>query len=225
MKEGPNISALAALIGDPARANMLMALMSGKALTASELALEAGVTAQTTSTHLAKLAQGGLVLARKQGRHKYFTLKSNDVSDILEHLMGLAAKTGNTRIRTGPKDPALRYARACYTHLAGEMGVRMYDTMVQKNLLTLQNDGLVLSPQGIEFIAKIGVTAPKPLLGKPCLDWSARKNHLGGKLGSAIFSQFSSLGWIKQKPDSRIITFSQTGQRQFDQLFPITATK
>ncbi|NNG02830.1 MAG: winged helix-turn-helix transcriptional regulator, partial [Inquilinus sp.] len=125
MKTGPDIAHVAALLGDPARANMLTALMSGRALTASELASEAGVTPQTASAHLARLQQGGLVVPRKQGRHRYYALTGEDVAAVLEALMGLAARTGHLRTRTGPKDPALRRARVCYDHLAGELGVRM----------------------------------------------------------------------------------------------------
>ena len=116
MKEGPDIARIAALIGDPARANMLTALMSGKALTASEFAGEANVTLQTASAHLSKLDEGGLLRPRKQGRQKYFSLASDDFARVLEGLMGLAALSGHLRSRTGPNDPALRKARVCYNH-------------------------------------------------------------------------------------------------------------
>ncbi|MGR3586478.1 MAG: ArsR/SmtB family transcription factor, partial [Pseudooceanicola nanhaiensis] len=104
MKEGPDISRVAALIGDPARANILTALMSGKALTAAELAEEAGVTPQTASSHIARLAAGGLVTTRRQGRHKYVALASDEVGTVLESLIGLAARSGHLRTRTGPRD-------------------------------------------------------------------------------------------------------------------------
>ena len=116
---------VASLVGDPARANMLTALMSGKALTASELAQEAGITPQTASSHLAKLEAGGLVEPEKQGRHRYYRLTDPDVAGVLEGLAGLAARAGHMRVRTGPKDPALRRARICYDHLAGTLGAAM----------------------------------------------------------------------------------------------------
>ena len=112
MKEGPNLAAVAALLGDPARANMLTALMDGRALTATELAHEAGVTLQTTSGHLARLETANLLRVEKQGRHRYFRLSGEDVAEVLEGLMGLAARTGHLRTKPGPKDPALRQARA-----------------------------------------------------------------------------------------------------------------
>ena len=122
MKEGPDIALLGSLIGDPARANILTALMSGKALTATELASEAGVTVQTASSHLKKLQEAQLLRQRKQGRHRYFTLADDDVGSVLEAMMGLAARRGLLRTRTGPRDEALRKARVCYNHLAGRSG-------------------------------------------------------------------------------------------------------
>ncbi len=135
MKEGPDIALLGSLIGDPARANILTALMSGKALTATELASEAGVTVQTASSHLKKLQDANLLRQRKQGRHRYFTLADDDVGSVLEAMMGLAAKRGLVRTRTGPRDDALRKARVCYNHLAGDLGVAIYDGMVSRGYL------------------------------------------------------------------------------------------
>src|SRR5262245_41451052 len=123
MKDGPKIASIAALIGDPARANMLGALMHGGALTATELALEAGVTKQTASAHLSKLATGGLVHPEPHGRHRYYRLADHDVADLLESLMGVAVRAKALRIRPGPAEPALRHARVCYDHLAGDLGV------------------------------------------------------------------------------------------------------
>jgi len=225
MKEGPNITTIAALIGDPGRANMLTALMSGKALTASELAQEAGVTAQTASAHLAKLLHGGMVAVRKQGRHKYFSLANSHVADLLEQMMGLAAHNGHMRTHTGPKDPAMRFARACYNHLAGEMGVRVYDHMLQNTCLKITGTDLALTPQGRALMQGIGIdlhpleTARRPLC-KPCLDWSARRNHLGGALGTALLTQFEKLNWITRQKDSRIIRFTRRGKTEFDANFP-----
>lgn len=132
MKDGPDISRVAALIGDPARANMLTALISGMALTASELAAEAGVTLQTASAHLSKLEAGGLISLRREGRHKYFRLAGDEVAHVLEALMGLAAGTGALRTRPGPRDPEMRKARVCYNHLAGDMGTQMYDALLAR---------------------------------------------------------------------------------------------
>src|SRR3984893_2830356 len=135
MKEGPDISIIAALIGNPAGANMLMALMAGPALTATELAQEAGVSLPTASGHLARLHQARLITIERQGRHRYFRLADADVASALEGLMPLAARAGHLRTRTGPRDPELRRARSCYDHLAGDLAVRMFDRFLARRLL------------------------------------------------------------------------------------------
>lgn len=222
MKDGPDIARVAALIGDPARANMLAALMSGKALTASELAQEAGVQGATASAHLAKLEAGGLVNPRKSGRHKYFTLAGEEVAVVLEALMGLAAGKGHLRTRTGPKDQALRRARVCYNHLAGEMGVQMYRSLLGKGVLV--GPGLEVSDEGRAFLRGLGLDLedlPKSRapLCKECLDWSARESHLAGRLGRGLLTHFTTTGWACRLEGSRVVQFSPEGLRQFERHF------
>ena len=224
MKEGPDIALLGALIGEPARANMLTALMSGKALTASELAAEANITLQTASSHLSKLQVGGLIHQRKQGRHRYFSLADDDVGSVLESMMGLAAMKGHLRTRTGPKDPQLRKARICYNHLAGERGVQMFDTLLLKAFLIENGENVELTQAGEAFFVKFGVdvAALKKLrrpLCKSCLDWSARRSHLSGSLGTAILDQMYKMGWAKHIHGTRVITFSRKGDEAFSRLF------
>ena len=224
MKNGPNFATLAALIGDPARANILSALMSGKALTATELSNEAGVTTQTGSSHLRKLEDGGLIQRRHQGRHNYFTLSGDDVAQALEGLMGLAAGRGHLRTRTGPKDNELRRARVCYNHLAGEMGVQMYQAMHRMECFETSSDGMKLTDKGGALIRSIGIeleNLPKSRapMCKECLDWSMRQSHLAGRLGRAMLVQFESNGWVSRVPETRILRFSPTGEAQFHRLF------
>ncbi|HOV04346.1 MAG TPA: winged helix-turn-helix domain-containing protein [Kaistiaceae bacterium] len=223
MKEGPNIAYVAMLIGDPARANMLTALMAGKALTASELASEAGVTLQTASSHLAKLMSGGLLTLRKQGRHKYFALASDEVAKVLEGLMGLAAGSGHLRTRTGPRDAALRKARVCYDHLAGEAGTRLYRHLVDAGLLRHDDGALQLTGPGRDFVGRFGVDLDslergRAVLCRECLDWSERTSHLAGSLGRALLARMEDLGWARRDPASRAILFSARGEREFDRL-------
>lgn len=226
MKEGPDIARLGALIGDPARANMLSAMMSGKALTASELAAEAGITAQTASSHLGKLVEGGLLAKTKQGRHRYFCLADDTVGALLESMMGLAALKGHTRVRTGPKDPALRKARVCYNHLAGQKGVQMFDALRTGGLLVAGIEDVELSAAGKEFVTSLGLDAKslastrRPLC-KSCLDWSARRSHLAGTLGTALLDKFYEKGWASRITGTRIVEFTKTGERAFDALFPL----
>jgi DNA-binding transcriptional ArsR family regulator len=225
MKEGPDISRIGALIGDPARANMLTALMGGQALTASELAGAAGVTLQTASTHLSRLEGGGLVAQRKQGRHRYFALADDGVGLLLENIMGFAADRGLMRTRPGPKDPALRKARVCYNHLAGDFGVRMFDRLVADGAVALDSEEAALTPSGEARIAGIGIdlaalkTQRRPLC-RTCLDWSERRSHLSGSLGEALLARFIADGWAKREKDSRAIRFTAEGERRFLALFP-----
>lgn len=224
MKEGPNIALIGSLIGDPARANMLTALMSGKALTATELAGEAGVTVQTASSHLKKLVDGGMLTQRKSGRHRYFSTADDEVADLLESLMGLAAKQGHMRTRTGPKDPALRKARVCYNHLAGEMGVAMFDAMVARSWVGDDRDAPALTADGTLYFADFGIDidalnkARRPVC-KSCLDWSARRSHLAGGLGVALLDRFFTLGWAKRLEGTRIVEFTRKGETKFAEMF------
>ncbi len=204
---------------------MLTALMSGKALTPSELAAVAGVTLATTSAHLSKLEAGGLIAQRKQGRHRYFSLADDDVGTLLERMMGLAAQKGHMRVRTGPKDPALRKARVCYNHLAGELAVQMFDSCRARSFLVDGSGALELSLAGRAFMTDLGidVTAAggsrRPLC-KPCLDWSARRSHLAGSLGSALLDRFYEMRWAQREEGSRVVRFSKAGEAQFRAAFP-----
>lgn len=228
MKHGPDIAQIAALIGDPARANMLTALMSGVALTASELAGEAGVSVQTASSHLAKLHMGGLVRPRKQGRHKYFSLQSDEVAKVLEGLMGLASDAGHLRTRPGPKDAALRKARVCYNHLAGEMGTQLYDNLRSRAFIASTDGRLSLTSEGQVFMSNFGIDidvlrAQRTLLCRECLDWSERRSHLAGSLGRAILSQLEDIGWASRNAATRIVTFTPEGERRFNAIFPLSS--
>jgi DNA-binding transcriptional ArsR family regulator len=230
VKEGPDIARVAALIGDPARANMLLALMNGRALTATELASEAGVTVQTASSHLARLYEGKLLCGRKQGRHKYFTLASTDVADAIESLMGLAAGAGHLRSRTGPKDRALREARICYNHLAGEMGVKMFDGLLGRGHLHFENGELQLTESGRNFAIGLGIeietlSAGRSPLCRECLDWSERRSHLAGSLGRALLARFVALDWASVNNSTRVVKFTAGGLARFKALFenPIAA--
>lgn len=218
MKEGPDIALIAALIGDPARANMLTALLAGAALTAGELARQAGVTAQTASAHLARLRDGGLIEMLSQGRHRYFTLAGPEVAQVLERLIGLAARRGHARTRPGPRDPALREARVCYDHLAGDMGVALLDGLVRDGTVTAGEPNLTEAGRARMAAFGIDVTAlarsRRPLC-RACLDWSVRRSHLAGGLGAALLDRFYALGWSHRVAGTRVVAFSADGARRF----------
>src|ERR1700692_4603172 len=148
MKDGPNIARIASLLGDSARADVLTALMTDRALTATELAANARVTKHTMSAHLSKLLDAALLAVDQQGRHRYFRLADEDVADLLESLMGVAFRTGAVRLLSSPREPALRKARICYDHLAGELGVLTYESLLRRDLLEMSHQGLRLSAAG-----------------------------------------------------------------------------
>jgi DNA-binding transcriptional ArsR family regulator len=216
MHEGPNIARVSALVADPARSAILMALMDGRALTASELARQGGVTRQTASSHLAKLVDGEVLSVESQGRHRYFRLSGPHVANLLEALMVFSGDTA-APTRTGPRDHALRKSRICYDHLAGEFGVRLFERMKADDWL---GENLDLTPYGWTRLALIGVTPDTVVKGKrplcrACLDWSERRHHLAGRLGKSVLDGIMARGWARRLPASRVIQFHSGGDRRF----------
>lgn len=222
MREGPDIARIASLVGDPARANMLNALMGGTALTASELAMEAGVSLPTASSHLGKLLEGGLLTVASQGRHRYYGLAGPQVAGMIEAITGVAASVGPQRVRPGPRDAAMRVARVCYDHLAGEQAVAMLDRLVDKNILLREDKEIRLGPAAASHFAAIGIdvyTKPRRPVCRACLDWSVRRSHLAGTLGAAILDKIISEKWARREKDSRAVVFSPVGKQAFERVF------
>jgi DNA-binding transcriptional ArsR family regulator len=224
MKDGPNISGIAALLGDRARADALTALMTGSALTATELAAIAGVTKQTMSAHLSKLLDAALIEVEQQGRHRYFRLADEDVARLVESLIGVAFRTGAVRLISSPREPAMRRARICYDHLAGELGVLAYEALMHRGVMVMSKKELRLTAPGVEWFARLGVDAAavarqRRTFCRPCLDWSERRHHLAGSLGAAMLSRFFELGWALRNRKSRVIRFTPLGERKFQALF------
>jgi len=224
MKNGPNIARVAGLIGDPARAEILTALVAGRALTATELAAVAGVTKQTVSAHLAKLVGARLLSVEAQGRHRYFRLAGSDVARLLESLMGVAFRTGAVRLVTGPREPALRKARVCYDHLAGEMGVLAYDGLVARGWLGDLAGSLSLTRAGADGLVAFGIdpagaASQRRTFCRPCLDWGERRHHLGGALGTALLERLYALRWARRAADSRVVVFTPRGEQQWRATF------
>ena len=218
MKEGPDLSLPAAMMGDPARANMLMALMSGMHLTATELANEAGVTPATASVHLAKLSASGLITATKQGRHKYFCIADADVAHAIEALVIVASRAGHMRTKPGPKNEAMRTARSCYDHLAGKSAVTLFETWLKSGVLAWEHDVITLSGRGRVFLKARGIDLDileknKRPLCRSCIDWSERRHHLGGAVGAAVLSHALNSGWVSRDGTSRTLSFEADGER------------
>ncbi|ESX80383.1 winged helix-turn-helix domain-containing protein [Mesorhizobium sp. M0189] len=222
MREGPDIARIASLVGDPARANMLSALMGGTALTASELALEAGVSLPTASSHLSKLMEGGLLTLASQGRHRYYGLAGPQVAGMIEAITGVAAAVGPQRVRPGPRDAAMRVARVCYDHLAGEQAVAMLERLVARQVLLRDDKEIQLGPSAASHFAAIGIdihTKARRPVCRACLDWSVRRSHLAGTLGAAILDKILAEKWARREKDSRAVIFSPAGKQAFENTF------
>jgi DNA-binding transcriptional ArsR family regulator len=220
------LSAVAGVIADPARAAMLLALLDGRALTAGELARAAGVSAQSASGHLSKLVMGGMVLVHPQGRHRYYRMAGAEVGAVLETL-GVIATTRPPRalVRT-PRDAALCFARTCYDHLAGTLAVSLAQTLERDAVLIPAGSGereYVLGAQGASWLGRFGldVDYARPrnrLLARRCMDWTERRPHVGGVLGTLLLDSFVDRGWLARKPETRALRVTDRGRRGFQEL-------
>ena len=227
MVSGNTLAEVAGLIGDPARANILSALMDGRALTAGELAWHAGVSAQTTSGHLARLIAAHLVAVERQGRHRYHRLATSEVARAVEALMALAASGPKRHRPVGPRDEALRTARTCYDHLAGRLGTALADSLRERGHVVIAHEGdgaAAVTPEGSRFLGHFGIdlgpSGKRPLC-RTCLDWSERRPHLAGRLGAALCRRSFDLGWIERVRDSRAVAITAAGRQGFAETFGV----
>ena len=214
---------IAALVGEPARAGMLHALMDGRALTASELARVAGITPQTASGHLSRLTAAGLLGVEQQGRHRYHRLASPAVARMLESMMQAVAVLTPAPVQVGPRDPALRAARTCYDHLAGRLGVALADAMVASGHVELGDDAGLVTDAGTVWLGRLGIDVDALATGRrssrvlcrPCLDWSERRPHLAGAVGAALCAHSFGQGWIRRVRGSRAVAITPKGERAY----------
>ena len=221
------LAEIGALMGDTARANIMSALMGGQALTASELAYRAGVTAQTTSGHLAKLTEAGLLALARQGRHRYYRLASPSVAQMLEAIMTVAATQSPPRYRPPSRiDNELRRARTCYDHLAGQLGVAIADALTGRGYVELGEDGGGTTRRGEKFLRRWGIDlasakSQRRSFCRPCLDWSERRPHIAGSLGARLAARSLELDWVRRRKDSRALTITRRGSEGFRDLLGI----
>lgn len=218
MQEAHEIAAAAAVLGDPTRVAMLMALMDGRALTATELAVAGEVSASTASTHLARMTDAGWLIMVKQGRHRHFRLAGPAFADIIENLQTANAIHRPSTIHTGPHDQALRHARTCYDHLAGTRGVQLLEAMCRRGLMGDCDGTLTLTMDGASWCSGLGIdlsllrSARRPLC-RPCLDWSERRMHLAGALGAALLERLIALGHLRRHLEGRTLDVTRSGER------------
>lgn len=232
MSNDAKFTEVAALIGDASRAAMLHALMDGRALTASELARVAHVAPQTASAHLARMATAGLISVWQQGRHRYHRLASANVARMIESIMQVAFDGSATRtpLVTGPRDAAMRLARTCYDHLAGRLGVAIAEALQENGYITLDADSGMVTDSGTQLMASIGIdsaalTAQRGARGRmlcrPCLDWSERRPHLAGTLGTALCTLSFHKDWIRRRQGTRAVTITPKGYRALRELLGV----
>jgi len=226
MANGPYIAEIAALVGDPARANMLSALMDGRALSAGDLAYAAHVTAQTASAHLAKLVAARLLADDRQGRNRYFRLASPAVARMLEEIMAVAVARAPRYRPLWMRDEALRSARTCYDHLAGRLGVALAASLAGSGHVVLDDDGGEVTSQGARFLDEFGLdlagaAGRRRRFCRPCVDWSERRPHLGGAVGAALAQRCFALGWIERLKDSRAVAITASGRDGFRTAFGV----
>jgi DNA-binding transcriptional ArsR family regulator len=227
MNGGPDLALVASLIGDTTRANILAALLDGRALTASELAYLAHVSPQTASGHLAKLTDGKLLTLLRQGRNRYYRLATPLVGQMLEGIMAVAAQ-GPQRHRPASKaDDAMRMARTCYDHFAGKLGVGLADNLIERGYLVLTPEAGEVTERGAGFLGDFGVDlaalhAKRRTLCRPCLDWTERRPHIGGAVGAALAQRCFELNWVERIRDSRALRITPAGRRGLMEHFALT---
>ena len=234
VKGDADIASIGALVADPGRARILLALGDGRALPASMLADEAGVGASTASTHLSKLVKGGMLRVERHGRHRYFRIAGPEVGELIEALARISPPAPVRSLKQGSKAQAVRFARTCYDHLAGILGTQLMEAMIERDLLAggdgvfdpdvAREDRLAapgfdldyrLTPSGVRELKAFGIDfdsmPPRRPLIRYCVDWSEQRHHLAGSLGAAMAARMIDLGWVQKATRSRAVHVSDDG--------------
>ena len=230
MITGPIIAEFAALLGDPARATMVSALLDGRALTASELASAARITPQTASTHLAKLTEAGVLSVVRNGRHRYFRLALPTVADMIDGIVAVALEKRPRYRPLSRQARALSAARICYDHLAGRLSVDLTDSLVAHEYIVLDGDIAEITTAGTRFLTAFGVELPtlrstRRYFCRLCLDWTERRPHIAGAVGVALTKRCFDLGWIERTTRSHAVIVTPLGRRGFQKTFTIDASE
>jgi len=222
----PNISYIAKLIAEPTRAIILDCLMNNQALPASELAYMAKVSHPTISSHLSKLVEGNLLVSEQHGRHRYYRLASTEVAEVLEKLGTIAPPAEVRSLRQSEQQKQVRHARTCYDHLAGVLGVKVTEALIHMEVIVLEDAEFIITEKGKKWFLEFGINIEEAknkrrIFAKPCLDWSERRYHISGWLGSAIASHFFDQGWITKVKENRSVQLTQLGTKALKDQFYI----
>ncbi|QYK60209.1 winged helix-turn-helix domain-containing protein [Paenibacillus sp. S25] len=226
MSTKSNVAMIASLVSEPSRAAILTALLDGRFHTASELAHMAGIKPQTASFHLAKMTEAQVVTVEKQGRHRYYGIQDPEVARVMELFLSIAPSVPIHSFKHASENEALRLARTCYDHVAGQLGVQLMSFFIQKGILSEDQDGLHITEQGETFFTDFQIDLKKTRqkrrsFSHKCLDWSERRHHLAGALGSALLDRLFELNWIERLPTTRAIRVTADGKRGFKEIFSI----
>lgn len=212
-----DVASVGALLAEPARAKVLLALGDGRSLPASMLASEAGVAPSTASHHLARLVDGGLLTVASRGRHRYYALAGPHVAELLEAVARVAPAQPVTSLRSGTRAHALRYARHCYDHLAGRLGVAVADALV-----VVRHDDLEVTTDGAARLAAIGVDAHAGESARACLDWTEQRHHAAGQLGRTLLQRLLELDWLERSVGTRALRLTDAGRAAFEAELGVT---
>lgn len=221
-----DFSEIASLIGDKSRAIMLWNLLDGRAYTATELATCANISLQSASNHLSKLLQINIVVVAKQGRHRYYKFSSPEVAKVIESMASLLSLQKDYKKVKQPKATAFTYARTCYNHLAGEVGVKITEALISQNIIIPFDEVYTVSSKGEQWFEEQGIDVKKIKLQKrsfahQCLDWSERKHHVAGALGDAFLEMMLQKDWFRKHKNSRELTLTSKGKQQLKELLKI----
>ncbi|PAE98197.1 ArsR/SmtB family transcription factor [Shouchella clausii] len=226
MNANPNVAIVASLVSEPSRAAILTALLDGRFHPASELAYMAGIKPQTASFHLAKMVDADVIAVEKQGRHRYYGIQDPEIAKIMESLLSIAPPQKIKSFNQASQDKAIRSARTCYDHLAGALGVKVTDSLLNMNVIREDKDGFVVTESGEEFFQAFQINLKKVRkkrrsFSHKCLDWSERRHHLAGALGNALLEKFIELNWVQRLPKTRAIQITDEGKQGLKETFSL----
>jgi DNA-binding transcriptional ArsR family regulator len=215
-----SITHLAGLIGEAGRIQMLQTLLDGRSHSASELAVVAGASPQTASSHLAKLLSGGLITFERRGRQRLFRLRNADVATVIEALCALAPNSAP------PPIPEIRFARTCYDHLAGVLAIAVSNELLKRDVLRQRGDQFVVTTAGKRFLRKLNIDVEnlrslRRSFARKCLDWTERRPHIGGSVGAAILSRFMETKWLVRMRGTRAVRLTEEGERRLESILGI----
>jgi len=216
----------ATLIGDATRASILWNLLDGKAFTATELAIAIETSAQNISMHLGKLLDADLISVEKQGRHKYYRFSNKEVAYAVEAMANLIPKPEISAKKKTENYPPIKYCRTCYDHLAGKIGVALADSLLEQKIIIEKNNTFEITSEGEKWFSDFGVNIgdakkQKRIFLKPCLDWSERRYHIAGSVGTLLLNKMLEQDWIRRTKDSRVIIITAKGEKEMLKSFKI----